>query len=302
MHELGRKILNCTALIGLMALAAPAAGVQAAPQPTTPSPNYVMPETEAWEISGAEGAVYRIFVSRPKGDPPEGGFPVLYVLDGNAMFAGFAETRRIQETSDPNIGKSIIVGVGYPTDMPYDTRRMYDYTPAIPNPPPPAQVALAKIRSGGDDKFLDFLLTRLRPEIARRYRINPKRQALFGHSLGGLFALHVLYTRPDAFHAIVAASPSQWWNEQAILAEERAFTSRLANNKIKGSISRLYLIAGAQEERIANTWDTEALAKRLEPLSIYGLRTRSEIFANETHITVPARAVTPALRFAFTWP
>ena len=301
LHAPFRTIVSCAALLGLSGTAA-AASAQSAPQTTIPSPpRYVMPDTEAWEISGAEG-VYRIFVSRPKGEPPEGGFPVLYVLDGNAMFAGFAETRRIQETADPNIGKSIIVAVGYPTDMPYDTRRLYDYTPAIPDPPPPGQAALAKSRTGGNDRFLDFLIDKLRSEIARRYTINPKRQALFGHSLGGLLALHALYTRPDAFHAIIAASPSQWWNEQSILAQERAFTKRLTEDKIKGPVARLFLVAGALEERIWNTWDAEALARRLEPLSAHGLRTRSEIFRYETHISVPARAITPALRFAFTYP
>ena len=301
MHDRFRKIARWAGVLGLIAATVPAWAAQSTQGAAPVAPGYTMPDTEAWEMTGPEG-VYRIFVSRPQGEPPEGGFPVLYVLDGNAMFAGFAETRRIQETSDPNIGKSIIVGVGYPTDMPYDTRRMYDYTPAIPNPPPPGQAELAKYRSGGNDKFLDFLVGRLRKEVARRYAVNLNRQALFGHSLGGLFALHVLYTRPGAFHAIISASPSQWWNEQSILAEERDFTRRLSEDKIKGPVARLLLVAGAIEERIWNTWDAEALAKRLEPLSIYGLRTRSEIFRNETHITVPARAVTPALRFAFTYP
>jgi predicted alpha/beta superfamily hydrolase len=266
-----------------------------------PARGYVMPSTETWELAAESGEAYRIFVSRPEGPPPEQGYPVLYVLDGNAMFAGFAETRRIQEGSADAIGKTIVVGIGYFTSQLYDTRRLYDFTPAMLDPPPPEQVRLAKARSGGRDKFLSFLIERLRPELARRYRINPDRQALFGHSLGGLFALHALYTRPDAFHAIVAASPSLWWNEQAMLKQERDFATRLAQGKVR-RVPRLMVVAGDREESIVNTWDSEAFAKRIEPLSAYGLRMRWEIYKGEGHMTVPSRTVTDTLRFVFTWP
>lgn len=268
---------------------------------TPPVAGYVMPGTEAWEFSSDGGEVYRIFVSLPEGAPPAEGFPVLYVLDGNAMFAGFAEARRIQEGAAPEIGKTIVVGVGYPTEQLYDSRRLYDFTPKILHPPPPGQRALAGLRSGGRDQFLSFLVDKLRPEMARRYKINLERQALFGHSLGGLFALHALYTRPGAFHAIVAASPSLWWNDQAMLEQERDFAARLAQGKVP-RVSRLMMVAGEREEVILNTWDTEALAKRIEPLSAYGLRTRFKVYQGESHMTVPSRAVTDTLRFVFTWP
>jgi len=264
---------------------------------------YALPGTESWEIANDSREPYRIFVSRPEGPPPAEGYPVLYVLDGNAMFAGFAEARRIQEGSHPDVANSLIVAVGYPTDRPYDgARRLYDFTPVPLAEVPAAQVPLAKYRAGGQDAFRDFLLNRLRAEVAKRYAVNPRRQALFGHSLGGLLALHVLYTRPDAFHAIIAASPSQWWNDQSILAEEREFARRLSRAEITGPVSRVLLLAGEREERVANTWDAEALALRLEPLSAYGLRSRFEMLAGETHVTVPSRAVTTTLRFAFSWP
>lgn len=261
-----------------------------------------MPSTETWEIVAASGVTYRIFVSIPETPAPENGYPVLYVLDGNAIFAGFAETRRVQERSDPEVGNSIVVGVGYPTDNPYDTRRLYDFTQEIPASAPHYQRSLTQYRSGGQDEFLEFLTGRLRPELARRYRIDANRQALFGHSLGGLFALHVLYTRPDAFNAIIAASPSQWWNDQSILTEERAFVDRLSEGRIGSSVGRIMVVAGEEEERIVNSWDAEALADRLAPLSAHGLRSRFVLYENEGHMTVPSAAVTDTLRFAFAWP
>lgn len=289
------KTLAATALaLGLFA-ASPAIG-QAQPAGVS---GYVLPDTECWEFAGADGHPYQIFVSRPVGPPPPGGFPVLYLLDGNAIFAGFAETRRIYDYMKADTGKAIVVGIGYKTDEAYALRRIFDFTGAPP--PPPWDAELGKVASGGWDAFLDFLTGPLRKEVARRYPIDRNRQALFGHSLGGLLALHALFTRPNAFHAIIAASPSLFWQDREMQREEHAFAAALAAGRTT-RVSRLMVVWGELEETALERWDAEAFAKRMEPLSAFGLRTRSERFAGETHITVPSRSVPSALRFAFAWP
>ena len=280
-----------------LAFAAPASAAQDAPPP---APGYTMPATQMWDMTSDSGETYRIFVSYPSvGEPPAEGYPVLYVLDGNALFAGFAEARRIQEYQD--VGKSIVVGVGYPTDQAYDPRRLNDFTAKMSDAAAARQKRLAQYRTGGRDQFLDFLTGKLRAEIGRRFKVDPQRQALFGHSLGALLALHALYSKPDAFHAIIAASPSLWWNNQAMLKEERDFAARLQAGKI-AKVSRLLVVAGDREENMVNSWDAKSLTKRMEPLSAHGLRVRSQIYEGEGHMTVPSRAVTDTLRFAFSWP
>lgn len=254
--------------------------------------SYVLPETEVWDMEAAHGEVYRIYVSRPEGDAPEGGYPVLYVLDGNAMFAGFAEARRIQSVYDKGLDKIIVVGIGFPNTDLYDGRRLGDFTAPIKTPE--LKAMFAAYPSGKRDEFRNFLLNEVRPEIERRYSVSKRRQSLFGHSLGGLFALHLLYTLPDTFHTIVAASPSVWWDSQAILAEERAFTSRLMKKPFP--TSRVVLLAGELEEEEVVVGDTIALGKRFEALSGYGLRSQYDVLDKETHITVPARAVTTTMR------
>jgi predicted alpha/beta superfamily hydrolase len=256
---------------------------------------YTMPSTHMWEMASEGGEVYRIFVSYPAAEPPVDGYPVLYVLDGNASFAGFAEARRIQEHFD--LGKSIVVGVGYPTDLAYDLRRLNDYTMPMRDPPPARWRGLAKYQSGGWDTFLDFLTGKLRAEIGKRYKIDPNRQSLFGHSLGGLLALHTLYSRPQAFEAIVAASPSLEWNEQSVLTEERAFAARVASGKV-GKTSRLLVVVGGRDID-DDPYGAESFALRMEQLSGYGMRTRFRRYEEEGHMTVPARAVTDTLRFVF---
>lgn len=268
---------------------------QASTRTTASPPGYTMPSTHVWDVPSDGGEIYRIFVSYPAAEMPPDGYPVLYVLDGNAIFATFAEARRIQERFDT--GKSIVVGVGYPTDMAYDLRRLNDYTPPMSNPPPKEWRHLAKYESGGRDKFLDFLTGKLRTEIGKRYKIDPDRQSLFGHSLGGLLALHTLYTRPQAFHSIVAASPSLEWNEQGVLSEEREFRARMTSGKA-GKTSRLLVVVGGRDTD-DDPYMAEAFVHRMEALSSYGLRTRFRRYDEEGHMTVPARAVTDTLRFVF---
>jgi predicted alpha/beta superfamily hydrolase len=225
-----RRFLLFLALAALVG--APAAAQQAsAPQA------YTLPDTQVFDLTARDDKqVYRLFVSVPSQPAPATGFPVLYVLDGNAFFPGFAGARRLEEFAKQAGGAMIVVGIGYPTDQAYDVqRRLYDLTSPWPG-------KLTAAQAGGNEHFARFLLDQVRPEIARRYKIAADRQSLFGHSLGGLFALHLLYTRPDAFEAIIAASPSQWWSDQSLLAEERAFTARLAGGKAPGRVRRLPLL------------------------------------------------------------
>jgi predicted alpha/beta superfamily hydrolase len=294
----GRHLLCILmALAGVLVPPLASADQVTLPKPATAaSPGYTMPFTQVWDMPSATGEVYRIFVSYPgEGTPPEDGYPVLYVLDGNASFAGFAEARRLQEYSD--IGQSIIVGVGYPTDDAYDARRLNDYTAPLLDPPPRQWRSLAQYKSGGRRQFLDFMTGPLRTEINRRFHTDPDRHSLFGHSLGGLFALYALYERPHAFHSIVAASPSMEWNEQGMLADERAFVARLTSGKI-GSTSRLMVVTGDRDTD-DDPEPARALVDRLDRLSGYGLRVRLHRYPDEVHVSVPARSVTDVLRFVF---
>src|SRR3546814_5186966 len=76
-------------------LAAPA---QAQTVPASAPDRYAMPATAVWAMTSEAGRTYRIFVPFPsQGESPEPGYPVLYVLDGNAAFAAFAQPRWVQE-------------------------------------------------------------------------------------------------------------------------------------------------------------------------------------------------------------
>lgn len=294
-----RKLVWIAATMAAFSVPATRAWALQAPPPAPASAaaqGYTMPSTQVWDMASDSGEIYRIFVSFPaEGEAPEDGYPVLYVLDGNAYFASFAQARWVQEYLP--IGKSIVVGVGYPTGEAYDVRRLNDYTAPLLDPPPRQWRELAKYKSGARKQFLDFMTGKLRTEISRRYRTDPDRHSLFGHSLGGLFALYALYERPQAFHSIVAASPSMEWNEQGILDDERAFTARLTSGK-SGKTSRLMVVVGDQDTD-DDPEPARALVDRLDRLSGQGLRVRFLRYPEEVHVNVPARSVTDVLRFAF---
>jgi len=165
-----------------------------------------------------KGLEYRILVSAPSGPPPANGFPAIYVLDGDAWFGAATEIAKMREHG--KLAPAVVVGVGYPQRLFFDAiRRSFDFTPpgAVD-----ADTQNSGIALGGADEFLTFLNDRLKPQIRAQHRIDPAAEILFGHSLGGLFVLHALFTAPESFDVYLAASPSILFGDRVVLKREAA--------------------------------------------------------------------------------
>lgn len=207
----------------------------------------VLPHAEQRDLhSHHTGRDYRIFISQPRHEPPPGGYPVLYVLDGNALFPGLAiQAQALEDRPDPHLRDSVlVVGIGYPGDALYNFKaRAEDYTPKAEDRqrPPGRETPL----SGGAERFLAFIETELKPMIAARHSVNPERQTLFGHSYGGLFTLYTLFNRPQAFHAYVAASPSIWWYQGYVERDLERLEKRAWDQPMN---AHLLVTAGTDEE------------------------------------------------------
>lgn len=163
----------------------------------------------------ATGHRYRIFVAPPPGPAPSTGYPVLYVLDGNASFPLAALLARNAAARSERTGQiaALVVGIGYPGERDFDVAaRSRDYTPGSCASPADALSA----QTGCASAFLRFIETELKPLIAAQHPVDASRQALFGHSFGGLLVLHALFSQPQAFSTYLASSPSIWWQEQAL--------------------------------------------------------------------------------------
>lgn len=282
----------------LSALAHPPGNAQegqaATPAASDRKPAVTLPGTRSLTLHNAAGRAYRIMVTEPREAPGRQGHPVLYVLDGNSVFGAFSDAVRLQKQ---DFGKAIVVGIGYETDLPFDFHgRSYDYSPPLA----PGQTrAPGAARLGGHDEFLDFLEQVVKPEIARRYPVDPVQQSLYGHSFGGMFALHALFTRPQLFTHYVAASPSLWWQDRYLLAEERGFAAKAAAQSVDLTHTTLLLIAGGRETP-HTTKAAQALHARLQALSSHGLLTSYEQLDEENHMSVPVASVTKVLRQVFT--
>ena len=126
----------------------------------------------------------------------------VYVLDGNAFATTASEFLKRRKPVDPSQPDALVVGIGYPlTDHVYAlTQRAIDFGAPIPGEPVPF----------GADAFLDFIDSHLRPWVRRSLfpGVNFSRDAIYGHSSGGLFVTWALANRPGAFDTWIAASPS----------------------------------------------------------------------------------------------
>lgn len=166
---------------------------------------------------------YQLKIAVPDQSPPEKGYPVLYILDSNAYFTMFHEMIRLQSRRAEKTGVEpmLLVGIGYQEEKPFSPFRVYDFTP------PAGQAELPDRpdgtpwpEHGGAADFLQLLQGQVLPYVQQHYPIDQQKQTLFGHSLGGLFALYALFQEPVLFSHYFVCSPSIWWNQQAILSWE----------------------------------------------------------------------------------
>ncbi|WP_287814294.1 alpha/beta hydrolase-fold protein, partial [Achromobacter sp.] len=260
-----------------------------------------LPGTAQFDLQapGRPDQPYRIQVAEPRGKPPANGLhPVIYLLDGNAVFGAYYDATRLQQDL---AGSAIVVAVGYPTDLPFDfLRRSYDFSPPEPPGKPLPRVNGYPPPLGGEQALLAFLEHTLLPEIARRYPVDPRRRILVGHSFGGMYALNVLYTRPDLFTQIVSISPSLWWQDHYLLERESAFMRQTQAGKHDLRRSRLLLMAGGAESP-QTVHEARSLARRLDQsLAPQGLATVYVELPEETHMSVPVAAATHVLRHVLT--
>lgn len=174
--------------------------------------NTELPTHRQIQRTVAVGPGYRLFIAVPRGEAPADGWPVLYMLDGNAAF-DFLTAEDLQ--SAPGL---MLVGVGYDTDRQFAREhRTLDFT--APDGPGdgirPDHVHPGRM-AGGAARFLDRLTGPLREAAEEGTPVNPLRRTLWGHSFGGLFTLYALLSRPASFARSAAISPSIWWDKALI--------------------------------------------------------------------------------------
>ncbi len=263
--------------------------------------NVVIPGTEQQVIrSRINNREYRIFTAVPAKEPPPSGFPVIYLLDANALFGTMVEAIRIQSKRPEKTGviPAVIIGIGYCGDDMFNPARHYDFTLPVPESELPANPGGSKWpEQGGAENFLDFIEEELKPIVEKRVQIDSSRQTILGHSLGGLFVLHTLFTRPASFGTYIAGSPSIHWNRRIILKEENNFSLRLQ----KESFNINLMLTAAELEKKLPFFVNETvkeLSDRLSVLKNRGLQVKFLEFKDENHVSALPLLINQSLRFA----
>ncbi|MCA0941709.1 prolyl oligopeptidase family serine peptidase [Salipiger pacificus] len=260
------------------------------------------------------GALRRVFLWIPPGEAPKTGWPALTMTDGNAVIATAVDAMRAQSAypSGTNLGAGVLIAVGYPTDEAFDPlRRSWDLGPPPGASYPPFWPGTPEVRTGGGAEMARFLLEDLRDFVATKVRLDPARHGLFGHSFGGLFALWLMFARPDAFSHWIAASPSITWEDSFLLRhletfapEGRRLSVHLSAGEWEGSRLAPFQLGadGAEErrERALRQRTLEATREMREALARFPeITVHFEEYAGETHMSVLPVAVNRALHAVF---
>ncbi|NBF09008.1 alpha/beta hydrolase [Pseudomonas sp. Fl4BN1] len=192
------------------------------------------------QLDSADGQRhYQLWIGKPLQAPPPQGYPVLWMLDGNAAIGALdpEQLKRLPADQAP-----LLVAVGYQTPLRIErTARTYDYTPHQPGLEEQKD-PLTGQPSGGAEAFLQGLRERMRPAVAAQVPIDPAQQTLWGHSYGGLLVLQALFKHPQEFRHYAAASPSLWWGDGLILGQAQGLEQRL-----QGHRAQLLLMRGGAE-------------------------------------------------------
>ncbi len=255
-----------------------------------------VPAAEQFTMTASKtGHRYRIFLAKPVLPPPPGGYPVIYVLDGNATFQTAAQALRLQTRPPKGFGPAALVGIGYETDEPFDVDgRFRDYTtPASANHLPERKSDEPWPGNGEADAFLAFIRNDLFPEIDRRLAANPQRRTLVGHSLGGFFVLNTFLKDSNAFTTYVAGSSSIWWNRNELLGVARNFAENAPD------LTGKRLLIGIGGDELDDMLEgSRAMFSILEPLFKQGLDLRYVEFDGEEHVSVLPAILSRAISFS----
>ena len=216
---------------------------------------------------------YKVWTGVPNKSAPPGGFPVLYMLDGNAAMDKLSEVflQKLFAANPP-----VLVAVGYQTDLPFDLdSRAYDYTP-----PGTDTQQLRGRAGGGSNAFRQLLEETIAPAVEKGIAINPAQRGLWGHSYGGLFVLES-WLSSSFFTTNFSAVPSLARNDFQLLKTMEAVSPQQAAGK------HLYLMEGDGDRRAQDVNSESGVLPRVRStiaqLDQHGVPATYRLFPGLTH-------------------
>lgn len=239
------------------------------------------------------GETYCAHVHVPAGVEATGGWRAMLMLDGEGCFETAVEAlQRMSRRPDATGAEPLVlIGLSVAVRDPQVRPRERDFG-----------------ARGATSDFADFIETQLLPTVASHIPLDPSALTLFGHSLGGYFALWMLAHRPHLFAAAAAISPSIWWDAEAL-------NDALAHASL--SDQRLLLCVGEWEDALPPWQDARAdgdsvrqrradrqMVRRARDLAdmlagrLGADRVQFRLLAEEDHASIVSAAIPRALRLA----
>jgi predicted alpha/beta superfamily hydrolase len=212
-------------------------------------------------------------------------YPVVFVTDGYWDFQKLTALHG-PLVYDKYAPEFIVVGMGYAgEDQNYNDLRRWELSPVSFGAPAET--------SGHAKDFLDTIEKVFIPLIDKEYRTDPKQRVLGGASLGGLFTLYTMFTKPDLFSAYIAVTPAVALQDDWLLKYEDEFAK--AGKSVN---ARLYMTMGGNESPrfVAPILRmNQRLAMRKYPKLAYEFR----IIDGERHAGNQTESYNRGLRFVF---
>jgi predicted alpha/beta superfamily hydrolase len=240
---------------------------------------------------------YLLSVSLPQDYDAAGDktYPTLYILDGNMYFETAVQSYQVQ-TLGTDVPPMIIVGIEYPTDSidAWLVRRAIELTPSNNTEFDTQYTEQYKTptKSGAADTFLKVLAKEIIPFVNRNYKTSDKK-ALFGHSLGGLFATYSLLQPQPLFDEYLISSPSLWWDDEMIFKHEESY---LRDNQ---DLSARVLLSVGSLEGPLMVPPMQKMGDILKSRNFKSLDITTHVFDNETHLSVQPGTLSRGLRAIF---
>ena len=193
-------------------------------------------------------------------------YPVLYVTDGQWFFASMYVGYGGQHY-DGFIPDLITVGITWPDN--YDASRKRDFTPnhidGIPN-------------SGNAANFLAVIKNEIITLIDSTYRVDENDKALYGTSLGGLFAIYTLFHQPSLFNRYIIISPALDWDNERVFKYEKSFAEK--NRSLN---AKIFISSGEYEEAIFSGNTFNRFVSQIKASKYKGLELESMVISRMGH-------------------
>lgn len=229
-------------------------------------------------------------------------YPVIYILDGVSLQENIITV--YNNYWGHFMPHCILVGIRNQNTRKRDLTLSSSDTPATWSPDQ---------KTGGAEKFTEFIASELIPYIDSNYKSSPYR-TLIGHSYAGLFTINAFLNHTQLFTNYLAIDPSLHWADQKLV---KLAETKLKTGNFKGK-SLFMSMASEQLHIFDETVTFENVSKDKTEFTLFsrsilsfsqlamdnsanGLNFKFQNYPEDLHGTVPLPSMIDGLTFLFEW-